>query len=213
MNENRRNTSNDLLITNRAADSITIQNNTKLASSTYLVADKCKRKISVSSNSMGCMCNCANDLRHSQSNSKLFNREMTPIVSSTETFDNHPQSAVTFIANNDDSDSLCSLNTKVKNKLNNKQKEVVNSPSFKSSIQSLDLIMEKHFGDVIKKINETIEKNKMHSIERDQRQIVENEWSDFALILDRLLFLSFTILTIGSTVLIFFMSPHLFTAW
>ena len=106
-------------------------------------------------------------------------------------------------------DSLGSLNTKLSYKWKNRQSVTKINSMKKIDDSTLDSIIQKHFGDIIKKISSTIEKTEMHAIERDQRKIVENEWSDFALILDRLLFLIFTSLTIISTLSIFFMSPYL----
>ena len=62
----------------------------------------------------------------------------------------------------------------------------------------LELVIKNYFGDFIGKINNSIEKNETILLEREIRKVIQNEWTDLAIILDRLFFIflfSITIMT------------------
>jgi hypothetical protein len=189
------NTSTNFLISGVNENNININ-----TSVNNLIDDNSIRKEFTSSNSMYCICNCSID---------SYNLGKTPLtLKDSQLVSTNPplSSNDSFSTHVDDSGSLISnLNSKTKSKkfsMNNKN-------IYNLTENDFDFIIKKNFGKIIEKLSSAIDKTEMHAIENDQRKLVENEWSDFSLILDRLLFIIFTSLTIISTLTIFLMSPHL----
>lgn len=77
----------------------------------------------------------------------------------------------------------------------------------------LDTMIEQHFGEVIRSIKNTIHKGDLRRLDEERRQIIQNEWSDVAMILDRLLCYFFSISTLVTCALIFLNSPHSLSQW
>ena len=82
----------------------------------------------------------------------------------------------------------------------------VNKSKFNKTIQ-------KQFGDLIFLIKNSIEKSEVRLLESERREVIQNEWSDVAMILDRVLCCLFLILTIASCAIIFLSSPHTLASW
>jgi hypothetical protein len=189
------NTSTNFLISGVSENNININKSVN-----NLIDDNSIRKGLISSNSMRCMCNCSID-SHNLGKTSLALKDSqlvsnNPPLSSNDTVSTHVDDSVSLILN---------LNTKTKSKkFSMKNKNVYNLTE-----NDFDFIIKKNFGKIIEKLSSAIDKTEMHAIEKDQIKLVENEWSDFTLILDRLLFIIFTSLTIISTLTIFLMSPHL----
>jgi hypothetical protein len=189
------NTSTNFLISGVSENNININKSVN-----NLIDDNSIRKELISSNSMCCMCNCSIDSHNlgktplALKDSQLVSNNLP--LSSNDTVSTHVDDSVSLILN---------LNTKTKSKkFSMKNKNVYNLTE-----NDFDFIIKKNFGKIIEKLSSAIDKTEMHAIENDQIKLVENEWSDFSLILDRLLFIIFTSLTIISTLTIFLMSPHL----
>ena len=77
----------------------------------------------------------------------------------------------------------------------------------------LDIAIQKHFGDIIQTIKNTIDKSEVRLRESERREIIQNEWSDVAMVLDRLLCYFFSISTLLICFIIFLNSPHSLTEW
>ena len=91
-----------------------------------------------------------------------------------------------------------------------------NNLNSKNSIiqqREFDLAIQKNFGDIIQTIKNTIDKSEVRLRESERREIIQNEWSDVAMILDRLLCYFFSISTLLICFIIFLNSPHTLTAW
>ena len=91
-----------------------------------------------------------------------------------------------------------------------------NNLNSKNSIiqqREFDLAIQKNFGDIIQTIKNTIDKSEVRLRESERREIIQNEWSDVAMILDRVLCCLFLILTIASCAIIFLSSPHTLASW
>jgi hypothetical protein len=73
----------------------------------------------------------------------------------------------------------------------------------------LDIIIKKNFGEIIDIIKNTIKQSEMRLIKMERREIIQNEWSDIAMILDRLLCFFFTVSTILTCLIIFLNSPYI----
>ena len=84
-----------------------------------------------------------------------------------------------------------------------------------SSLQHdyLDVIIKKNFGEIIQLAKHTIKQGEMRLREMDRREIIQNEWSDIAMILDRLLCLFFSFSTIITCLIIFLNSPYTLSPW
>jgi hypothetical protein len=72
----------------------------------------------------------------------------------------------------------------------------------------LENIFHIYFGDVKNTIEDAIEKNEIRYLESERREIIKNEWSDVAMILDHFLCYFFSFLTIITCAAIFLSSPH-----
>ena len=77
----------------------------------------------------------------------------------------------------------------------------------------LDSIIQNNFGEVIRTIKNTIDKSEKRLRESEKREVIQNEWSDVAMILDRLLCYFFSISTLATCALIFLNSPHSLRSW
>ena len=79
--------------------------------------------------------------------------------------------------------------------------------------QDLDTTIQNHFGELINTIKNTIEKTELRYLESERREIIKNEWSDVAMILDRLFCYFFSLLTVITCAVIFLNSPHTLSSW
>ena len=88
--------------------------------------------------------------------------------------------------------------------------ENVDDDSNDKFIKQTDLenIFDNYFGDVKTTIEDAIEKNEIRYLESERREIIRNEWSDVAMILDHFLCYFFSLLTIITCASIFLSSPH-----
>ena len=170
------------------------------------------------SQKMACMCNCST---HSSSisqslaaspqcNQKLiYNINNNNNISSIPIIRIHNSTRINSIKKSLDSninkdyhesDTLQSINYKK-----------INSNYLRKS--NLELAIKNHFSDFIVKLKNAIEISEMRLIENEKREVIQNEWSDLAMILDRLLFYFLSSLTVITTTFIFLNSPHTFESW
>ena len=75
-------------------------------------------------------------------------------------------------------------------------------------IKKLEKILSRKFNPLLSKITDTIERNKETQQKKESLEIIQGEWSDVAMISDRILCYTFTFITISGCILIFLNSPH-----
>jgi hypothetical protein len=185
-------------------------------------------KQTVATPNINCMCNCSNS-----SNSQSV--VQTPVYK--------PQSANQILSNptrtNNNNNTIMSFYTQLANEYNHpsRRQHHANSPTRVDKAlfndnpdlcsahhdnncknqciqrRDLDQTIQQNFGDIIRTIKNTIEKNEIRLREKERRDIVQNEWSDVAMILDRLLCYFFSISTLVTCALIFLNSPHFLSSW
>ena len=178
-----------------------------------------KKSLASPTKKITCMCNCS-------TNSSSVSQSLTSTPTSNQKLISNNSSCND---NNNDNNAIrvpiITLNNKIK--LNDIKKSL--DPIIDKEIQGhchtyhsmpgyinhhdLEQIIKSHFGDFIKKIKDAIETSEMRLHENEKREIIQNEWSDLALVLDRLLFYFLSSLTIIATICIFLNSPHTFQSW
>ena len=107
--------------------------------------------------------------------------------------------------------SLNRLNNSIRIGNKNERNEFINTDSTKNKFvkqNDLENIFENYFGDLINTIENAIEKSEIRYLESERREIIKNEWSDVAMILDYFLCYFFSFLTIITCTSIFLSSPH-----
>lgn len=77
----------------------------------------------------------------------------------------------------------------------------------------LERVLSKQFSPLIEALLKTIETNERRLGERRTIELVQDEWSDVAMIADHILCYFFCVLTLASCFLIFFNSPHVLAEW
>ena len=80
-------------------------------------------------------------------------------------------------------------------------------------LEELDRVLSKQFGPLVDVLSKTIESSEKRLKERRSNEIIQDEWSDVAMISDHMLCYFFCLLTIASCILIFFNSPHVLAEW
>ncbi|CAF0756649.1 unnamed protein product [Brachionus calyciflorus] len=80
-------------------------------------------------------------------------------------------------------------------------------------LSELEKILVKQFNPLIKLIIGTINVQDENVREKKRLQIIQNEWSDVAVITDQILCYLFCFLTLASCLLIFLNSPHFLSEW
>ena len=73
--------------------------------------------------------------------------------------------------------------------------------------------VELYFGDIIENLRKSLKRNELLMQDQKRREALQNEWSDVARILDRILCYFFVISTLLVCVLIFLDSPHTMSSW
>ena len=76
-------------------------------------------------------------------------------------------------------------------------------------LDELDRIFNENFSDLMTSIKNTVDKRELILLESERKQSIKNEWSDAALILDRLFFYFFTTSTIAISLVMYLNSPKL----
>lgn len=77
----------------------------------------------------------------------------------------------------------------------------------------LDRVLSRQFGPLVYALSQTIESGEKRLRERRSIEIIQDEWSDVAMISDHILCYFFCLLTLVSCFLIFFNSPHVLAEW
>jgi hypothetical protein len=94
-----------------------------------------------------------------------------------------------------------------------------NSNNFAAASCSMDFMSElekllsNQFSPMIQNFMRMMEKNEKRVEEKERMELIQNEWSDVAMILDHMLCFIFPFITVAICALIFLNSPHLFTQW
>ena len=83
----------------------------------------------------------------------------------------------------------------------------------KNFLGELEKLLERQFNPLIKCLLGSIEINEKRLVEKQNLEIITNEWSDVARICDHFLCFFFPIMTIGVCLLIFLNSPYVFSTW
>ncbi len=77
----------------------------------------------------------------------------------------------------------------------------------------LERILSKQFNPLIICLVKTLKNNEKMFAEKENDEIIQSEWSDVAMIIDRILCYAFSIITLTSCVLIFNNSPNVLSDW
>lgn len=80
-------------------------------------------------------------------------------------------------------------------------------------LEELEIILSRQFSQLINILSDSINKNNNKQEEKRRLRVIQNEWSDLAIILDQILCYSFVLITLLSCFLIFFNSPHFLSEW
>lgn len=77
----------------------------------------------------------------------------------------------------------------------------------------LNRVLTRQFGPLVEALSKTIESGERRQRERRYNEIIQDEWSDVAMISDHILCYFFCLLTLACCFLIFFHSPHVLAEW
>lgn len=80
-------------------------------------------------------------------------------------------------------------------------------------LEELERILFRQFNHLINILSNTININNNKQKEKRRLGVIQNEWSNLAIILDQILCYLFVLLTLFSCFLIFFSSPHFLSEW
>ena len=185
------------------------------------------KRVTSPSQNIKCMCSCScSNASNLQSmvqtplkNVKSFSKMSTSFHSSTK--NSNPMTQSINDALNKRQKQAMSLPKLNKN--SNNEPTVFHSSNLENNCCSykincvnggnLDSVIQNNFGDIIRTIKNTIDKSEIRIRENEKREIIQNEWSDVAMILDRLLCYFFSISTLATCALIFLNSPHSLRSW
>jgi hypothetical protein len=164
------------------------------------------------SHKIACMCNCSthsSSITQSSASSPQFNQRFTHNMISIPTIKINNSTQINNIKK-----SLDSSNNRDYRENESLQKiDYKNFNPHYVRYSDLEKTIKNHFEDFIVKLKNAIEISEMRLIENEKREVIQNEWSDLAMILDRLLFYFLSSLTIITTTFIFLNSPHTFESW
>jgi hypothetical protein len=187
------------------------------------------KRVKSPSQNIACVCSCscsnASNLQNvSQTplkNVKSYSKMSTSFHSSTK--NSNPLTQSTNDPLNRRQKQAMSLPKLNKNNNNNNEPTIFHSSNLENSHcdcirncvhgGNLDLVIQNNFSDIIQTIKNTIEKSEIRLRENEKREIIQNEWSDIAMILDRLLCYFFSVATLAICALIFLNSPHSLRSW
>lgn len=103
----------------------------------------------------------------------------------------------------------------INRKLANQKYSAIKKISDKESkfLEELEKILFRQFNQLTHLVSSTIQMNFDKEKEKKRLQVIQNEWSDVAIILDHILCYLFVLITLISCFLIFFNSPNFLSEW
>ena len=167
---------------------------------------------------ISCICNCSNPSQsHSHSLNRIHNIQSKKLKLPVKTLPEKDRKIFKlceelnensdFKINSDDNQNSESITNK------NECSDFYYSKNPLVQPDYLDITIKRNFGEIIDALKNTIKQGESRLIEVERREIIQNEWSDIAMILDRILCVIFTISTLLTCLIIFLNSPYTFASF